>query len=44
MQPINLLKMYDEDEVSLLPPWIDYADLIDRESLSVDALQEVDGC
>ncbi len=39
-----VIRMYAEDQVSLLPFWKDYAGMIDRESLSEDALKEVDGC
>lgn len=38
----NVIKMYGEDQVSLLPLWKDYAGMIDAESLSDDALKEVD--
>jgi hypothetical protein len=41
---IVIIRIYAEDQVSLLPRWIDYAGLIDPESLSDDALKEVDGC
>lgn len=40
-----VIRMYDEDQVSQLPRWIDYAGMIDAESLSDDALKAVDsGC
>lgn len=42
-QENNVIRMYDENDVSLLPRWKDYAGMIDRESLSDDALKEVDG-
>lgn len=36
-----LIRMYSEVDVSLLPLWIDYAGMVDRELLSEEAMKEV---
>ena len=41
---IVIIRMYDENDVSLVPRWKDYAAIIDRDSLGDDALKEIDGC